>query len=205
MQTGPKGYRVPRAQIAGLVGLGVVLLLTLVPPEAFRRMTTLAPEKGQIGGTSNIMREETVAVGARMFWEHPTFGVGLGNFREVSRQVYNDAFFRPPHNSYLWAAAEGGIFVVVLYAAFFLVTWHDLQVIMRLAARDAELAHVASALRIVFLLFGFFSMFADLWLTPISYLLIGLIVSMRRYLEGLPAIEVRRAGRPARQATAVAA
>lgn len=205
LQTGPRGYRVSRAQIAGVVALGIVLVVTLVPPEAFQRMITMAPEKGQVGGTSNMMREETITLGARMFWEHPFLGVGLGNFREVSRQIYNDSFFRPPHNSYLWAAAEGGVLVVVLYAVFFLVTWRDLQVIMRLAPRDAELAHVASAVRIVFLLFGFFSVFADLWLTPITYLLIGMIVSMRHYLEGLPAIEVRPAARRRRLVTAAAA
>ncbi len=44
--------------------------------------------------------------------DYPLFGVGLGNFREVSRQIYGDAFYRPPHNSYLWATSEGGVLVL---------------------------------------------------------------------------------------------
>ena len=72
----------------------------------------LMPEKGQIGATSNEMREETLERAVQVAEDYPVFGVGLGNFREVTRQIYEDDFFRPPHNSYLWAMCEGGIFVL---------------------------------------------------------------------------------------------
>jgi O-antigen ligase len=186
LQTGPRAFRVSRVRLVALLFVGMLLVATIVPQEAFQRMTTLSPEKGQVGATSNMMREETIELAGRMFREHPGLGVGLGNFREVSRQIYNDQFFRPPHNSYLWAAAEGGVFVVVLYGFFFLCSWQDVLAIGRLAHRDEEIAHVAAAIRVAFLLLCFFSMFADLWLNPIMYMLIGQIVAMRRHLESLP-------------------
>ena len=79
----------------------------MVPAETWQRMSTLMPTKGQIGATSNEMREETLERAWQVAQDYPVFGVGLGNFREVTRQVYKDDFFRPPHNSYLWAIVRG--------------------------------------------------------------------------------------------------
>ena len=41
----------------------------------------------------------------------------------------------------------------------------------------------AAALRTIFLLYIFFGLFADLWLNPITYVMIGLVITMRRCLE----------------------
>jgi len=57
----------------------------------------------------------------------------------------------------------------------------------RLVDRDPACAWVVVSLRNVFYLYCFFALFADLWLNPITYVLIGSIVCMRRYLECLPA------------------
>jgi hypothetical protein len=119
--------------------------------------------------------------------DHKILGVGLGNFREVARQIYADKFFRPPHNSVLWAQAEGGIFVLLCYIVLFAITWRDLRIASARAASDPELAALAMALRTVFGIFLFFSLFADLWLNPLSYLLIGLTVSLRMQTDALVA------------------
>jgi hypothetical protein len=104
---------------------------------------------------------------------------------EVSRQVYRNKFFRPPHNSPLWALTEGGIFVVTGYAWLFWMTWRDLAVVRRLAYRDPAFTHISAALRVVLIVYLFFCAFADLFLNPITYM-IGQIFTMRRYVEGLP-------------------
>ena len=52
-------------------------------------------------------------------------------------------------------------------------------------------------MRNVFYVYSFFAAFADLWLNPIAYFLIGLIVCLRRYLESLPPVEARRGLQPA--------
>jgi hypothetical protein len=38
---------------------------------------------------------------------------------------------------------------------------------------------------VVFLLFFFYSAFADLWLNPLTYVLLGLVITMRQYVETL--------------------
>jgi len=189
LQTSPRRYRVPTAQVGFLAAAAVFAVLTLVPAEAWERMITFNPQKGEVGATSNEMREETIWRAVQVFQDYPTFGIGIDNFREVTRQVYQDDFYRPPHNSYLWASAEGGIFVLVTYLWLFVVTWQDLNVVTRLAHRDPEIGAAASAIRVIFLLYAFFSLFADLWLNPITYAMIGLIVVMRRYVESLPETE----------------
>jgi O-antigen ligase len=206
VQVGRRAHRIPaRHLVLGAVA-ALVIVATVVPETGLERMVSFFPERGEIGASSTKMREDTLWTATRMVRDHPVFGIGLGNFREVSRQAYRDKYYRPPHNSYLWAASEGGVFVLALYLVLFWVTWKDLQVVTRLAHRDASLSHIAGALRAVFLLYMFFSIFADLFLSPITYVLIGLIVCMRRYVEGLPETEGIALGRrPVMQTAAVAA
>ena len=183
LQTGPRRFRLPAWQVGSFAVLGVVAIVALVPAETWQRMSTLMPEKGQIGATSNQMREETLERAWQVAQDYPVFGVGLGNFREVTRQIYKDDFFRPPHNSYLWAMCEGGIFVLAAYLWLFWVTWKDLQHVRKYAYRDPEFEIWATAIRMVFILFFFYSAFADLWLNPLCYVLIGLVISMRLYVD----------------------
>jgi hypothetical protein len=185
LQTGPRRFRLPAWQV-GLLTVGAMIAIALVvPAETWQRMSTMLPQKGQIGASSNLMREETLERAVQVAEDYPMFGVGLGNFREVTRQIYGDDFFRPPHNSYLWAMCEGGILVLIAYGWLFWVTWKDIETIRRLSYLDPEMEVWATALRVVFLLFFFYSAFADLWLNPLTYVLLGLIITMRQYVETL--------------------
>jgi hypothetical protein len=188
LQSGPRACRMPTAQIGVLLAVGMLSVAVMVPAETWERMIRFNPQKGEVGATSNVMREETLERAWQMARDYPLFGVGLGNFREVSRQIYKDDFFRPPHNSYLWAISEGGLFVLAGYGLLFWVSWKDLQTIKRLAHRDHEVQVWASAIRVVFLLFFFYSLFADLWLNPLVYVMLGLIVSTRQYVESLSGV-----------------
>ena len=197
MQTSQRGFRASTAHFGLLAAAGLFAVVTMVPAESWERMTNFTPERGEAGASSNVMREETLERAWQISLDYPLFGIGLGNFREVSRQIYQDKYFRPPHNSLLWAASEGGIFVVLGYVTLFWITWRDLSVVTRLAHRDPEIGAAAGAVRVIFLLYAFFSLFADLWLNPITYAMIGLIVVMRRYVESLPEpAAVRVVGRP---------
>jgi len=188
LQTGPRKHRVPAPQIALMVAVGVVAVASLVPREAWERMIRFNAEKGEVGASSTKMREETLERAWQIAGDYPLFGVGLGNFREVSRQIYFDDYYRPPHNSYLWALSEGGVFVLAAYGLLFWVTWKDLRHIRRVAHRDPEIEVWASAMRVVFLLFFFYSGFADLWVNPICYVLLGLVATTRRYVDTLPEV-----------------
>ena len=189
LQVGPRSYRVSAPQIGLLLVVGFVAILTIVPAASWERMITFNPEKGEIAASSNKMREETVERAWEVFVDYPLFGVGIGNFREVTRQIYLDKFFRPPHNSYLWAASEGGIFVVMGYLWLFWVTWKDIQRVREIGHRDPELASQAESIRVVFIMYAFFCGFADLWINPITYVMIGQVVTLRRYFESLPDVQ----------------
>jgi hypothetical protein len=185
LQTGPRRFRLPTWQVGLFSVLGIVAIIMIVPAETWQRMSTMVPEKGQIGATSNQMREETIERAVQVAEDYPVFGVGLGNFREVTRQIYEDDFFRPPHNSYLWAMCEGGVFVLLAYGWLFWVTWDDIKIIRSLSHLDPQIDVWATALRMVFLLFFFYSAFADLWLNPLTYALLGLVITTRQYVEAL--------------------
>ena len=193
MQTGPRRFRVPAAHMLLAFCAGLIAVAYIVPPEAWERMlvfstsdrTTVDSLAARGAASSLALREDTIAIGVQMIRDHPFLGIGLGNYREVSRQIYLDQFFRPPHNSVIWAAAEGGLFNLVAYIALFLITWADLRRVLQLTARDPGMAHIAASLRIIFLLYCFFAVLADLLLNPITYVLIGVIVTMRRHLERL--------------------
>jgi hypothetical protein len=83
----------------------------------------------------------------------------------------------------LWAQAEGGIGVLALYLLLWAFTWRDLQRARRACAHDPELAALGTGLRTVLGLFLFFSLFADLWLNPLAYLLVGMTLALRRIAE----------------------
>jgi len=188
LQTGPRQFRASWVYITACALLGVIAIVTIVPEEDWERMTNLVPDDKTVGATSTMKREDTIEVGLNMIKDQPALGVGLGNFREVSRQFYFNKYFRPPHNSFLWAAAEGGLFTLLAYLALFAVTAKDLLIVTRFAGRDPTVAPYAIGMRTIFLLYMFFSLLADLWLNPITYVMMGIIISMRRYLEALPAV-----------------
>jgi len=200
LQTGPRRFRVTPFQIGLAAVFGLIAVLTVVPPEAWQRMLIFSSDvhvedtQAARGAASSLaLREDTIRVGLDMIHDHPVLGVGLGNYREVSRQIYLDQSFRPPHNSVIWAASEGGLLVLGGYLLVFTLTWREMMTILRLADRDPSIAYLAAALRITFYLYCAFSLLADLWLNPITYVVVGLIICLRRYLEGMPAVAPRSA------------
>lgn len=177
-------YRVSvGAGLAGVLAF-VVVLLTVAPPQAVTRMLAFFPETRDVAGASSIeLRETTVSTGNRIIRDHPFTGIGLGNFREVARQIYSDRYFRPPHNSFLWAAAEGGVFVVLGYGILFWMTWRNLGRGIDLSHHDPETAALGMAMRRVFVVFLVSSSFADMWLSPLLYVQVGFAYVFRRYME----------------------
>lgn len=176
-----------KIQVVLLAGLMVGMMLTIVPQENLDRLANLNPfaqgRGGNIGTHSTERRVETVGLGWDIFLEYPIFGVGLGNFREVARQVYNDPFYRPPHNSYIWALSEGGIFCFLLFLLLYWVTLRDIRWIQGSPATPPDLRWIAAALEPSLLLLLFYSFFADMWLNPITYILIVLTVVFKQYVS----------------------
>jgi O-antigen ligase len=175
-----------RVKVIFLAMLMVGMMLTIVPQETLDRIANLNPmAEGHdtIGTHSTERRVETVGLGWNMFLEHPLFGVGLGNFREVARQVYNDEFYRPPHNSYIWALSEGGIFAFILFLWLFYACIRDVRWLQRSPCTPPDLQWIAAALEPTFYLLLFYSIFADMFLNPVTYILIVLTMVFRHYVS----------------------
>ncbi len=175
-----------RIKVIFLALLMVGMMLTIVPQESLDRIENLNPMAeghDSIGTHSTERRVETVGLGWNMFLENPLFGVGLGNFREVARQVYNDEFYRPPHNSYIWALSECGIFAFVLFLWLFYSCIRDIRWLQRSPATPEDLHWIAAALEPTFYLLLFYSIFADMFLNPVTYILIVLTMVFKHYVR----------------------
>jgi O-antigen ligase len=175
-----------RIKVVFLAALMVGMMLTVVPQETLDRIGNLNPMAAghdNIGTHSTERRVETVGLGWNMFLDYPLFGVGLGNFREVARQVYNDEFYRPPHNSYIWALSECGIFAFGLFLWLFYACIRDIRWLQRSPATPPDLHWIAAALEPTFYLLLFYSIFADMFLNPVTYILIVLTMVFRRYVS----------------------
>ncbi len=176
-----------RIKVIILAFLMVGMMFTIVPQENIDRIANLNPfaegRGGNIGTHSTERRVETVGLGWDIFLDYPIFGIGIGNFREVARQIYSDPFYRPPHNSYIWALSEGGIFCFILFLLLYWTTIRDIRWIQHSPATPPDLRWIAAALEPSVILLLFYSFFADMWLNPISYILIVLTIVFKHYVS----------------------
>lgn len=186
------------------IGYDVNVLEYVIPSETAGRLT-------QITGSGEVLGEGQSAEGsfqkrARKFFEGvglisyaPLLGVGLGNFETVQEVADPTGIGGPPHNSYLWAAVEGGLVTLAIY--LYSLTW----MLRRLAdiLKDYEgrfgpvdMRWMVASLRTLLLLFFFFSFFADVWIHIYFYVIAGLCLATiqlhRNYSEtgAVPGTEV---------------
>jgi O-antigen ligase len=183
---GMSGMSGGRWQVVALAIVTVGVLTTVIPQENLERIQNLNPfatGTREVGSHSTERRVDTIELGWRIFHDHPLFGVGLGNFREVARQIYVDPYWRPPHNSYVWSLSEGGIFCLLLYLLLFWHTWRDAKWLQRSPAVPPDLAWIVAALPACMVMLLFFSAFADIWLSPITYIVMGFTIALRHYVS----------------------
>jgi O-antigen ligase len=174
-----------RLGIIAAVVFCVLVFFLVLPPRASERLLNLTPDQSERteGWRSTQIRIESKEHAIEVFKNDPLFGVGPGNFRWLHQQLYpySIAAGRPPHDSYLWAATEGGIVAVVLYLLLFLFIARDLRAARQKFSTSHQLWHVTRFLGGYLMIFLFFSAFADFWLEPHLYLLAGLSMLMKRF------------------------
>lgn len=180
----------------GMVLLSLVVALSIfptLPPKLQERLLNLNPFNPQgEGSNSTEVRVTTVVESGGIFAQYPLTGVGIGNFRWVNFYYNNN--FKPPHNSYMWALAEGGLFIFLLYAILFRTLFKRLRTVRLLFYNDPELPYIGEWLSFYLLAFLFFSLFADIWLEEIHlYMITGLAI----ILHHLATQEATDAPRPA--------
>jgi O-antigen ligase len=137
--------------------------------------------QGSAGG-----RFRTAQSAARVWLSYPLFGVGIGNFE--SERAVTDPFgvVGPPHNSYLWALAEGGLLAFAFYLWIFAWTWRRIEDIRwEYEARygPMKLGWLVNAMRTGLIGFLFYSLFADMWYHDFFYIVMGLSLALIRMHE----------------------
>lgn len=110
--------------VAVIGGLGVLLLpLIWIPQASFDYLSSLAHPPQAMGTRNDLM-----ALGVKMFSEHPFFGVGIQGFRFLSP---NPLTYNYPHNLILELGAELGLLAAFSFLAIaacaFRETWKQLR------------------------------------------------------------------------------
>jgi O-antigen ligase len=160
--------------------VAVLSIFPTLPPRLQVRLLNINPFSPEGEGTNSTeVRVATLVESTGIFAQYPLTGVGIGNFRWVNFYYNNN--FKPPHNSYMWALAEGGIICAVLYGILFFTLFRRLRMLRRLYRDDPNLPHIGEWLSFYLVAFLFFSFFADIWLEEIHlYLIAGLAIVVHR-------------------------
>jgi O-Antigen ligase len=156
------------------LGAVLIFLSVVVPASQYMRATSFDPTTQAPGKQSLNHRITRIWHLLETAASNPILGIGIGNFRWVNQLRYGDD--RQPHNSYLGTLAESGVPVLTLYLLLFYVTYRMLNQLKRSGPR--ELLWLSKGLRVNFILFLVFSVFADFWVNDFLYLIIGLTVAM---------------------------
>jgi hypothetical protein len=178
--------------IAVQFGYDISVVELFLPEDVASRLTRVGvrtdilEDQGLAAAGSAEGRFRTIQSALRVFYLHPAFGVGVGNFN--TERAATDPFgtVGPPHNSYLWALSEGGLVVFILYFMFFWWVFRKLRGIeWEYQARfgPVDLGWMTSALRTVIIGFMLFSFFADMWHHELFYIIVGMCLSLIRLHE----------------------
>jgi O-antigen ligase len=186
---GAFGYRGRRqrrytlAALAGLAAAGVVTFFVVLPTPMQERVLNINPfdTEGE-GSASTEFRTATLKNSMDIIVMHPLTGVGLGNFRWVHKHTHGR--FKPPHNSYVWALAEGGVPLLVAYVTLFVMLWRRLGRLREAYATREELPFFPHWLRVYMVLFLFFSAFADVWIEEHVFLFAASAILLERWRRG---------------------
>jgi hypothetical protein len=169
---------------SGLLNLLLFISIVLLENRLTRfDVRTEALEMGLEAQGSAEGRIQTAQSALRVFSYHPLVGVGIGNFNFERAILDPFGTMGPPHNSYLWALAEGGILTFGLFLAFFAYLWRAIRDIeWEYEARfgDLRLGWLVSAMRTMLIGFMFYSFFADMWHHVMFYIVMGLMISTIR-------------------------
>lgn len=133
------------------------------------------------GSRSTQVRTTTLAEAATIIKTYPLTGVGLANFRWVNAILHGS--YKPPHNSYVWSMAEGGIPGTILYLSLFAALYNRIQQLRPKYHLHDTLPYLPDFLNLYLILLLFFSIFADVWLEVHLYFIVAFSVVLTRWAE----------------------
>ena len=91
--------------------------------------------------------------------------------------------YKPPHNSYIWSAAEGGIPGTILYLTLFGFLYTRIQRLRPKYYEHPVVPYLPEFLHLYLILLFFFSIFADVWLEVHLYFIVAIAVVLSRWVE----------------------
>ena len=133
------------------------------------------------GSRSTEVRMTTISEALTIIGHYPLSGVGLANFRWVNAIMHDS--YKPPHNAYVWAAAEGGLPALLAYLTLFALLWGRIGRLKKPLRQHPVLAGLPEWLQIYLILLLFFSMFADVWIEVHVYFIVAFAVALARIAE----------------------
>jgi O-antigen ligase len=200
------------ASRSGFLGLGLVGFMFLISPQISRRwkiistgaaialailafnfvleegaqerllnLNPFAAEQGIEGSRSSEVRMTTLGEAFTIIGKYPITGVGLANFRWVNAIMHDS--YKPPHNSYIWSAAEGGLPATVLYLTLFGFLYTRIQRLRPKFYEHPVVPYLPEFLHLYLILLFFFSIFADVWLEVHLYFIISITLVLSRWVE----------------------
>jgi O-antigen ligase len=172
------------AAVLTIFGLTVLTFFFVLTPRAQERVLNLNPFAAQRleGSASAQQRAESVQESLALIRKYPIFGIGIGNFRWVNK-YHHQSRWKPPHNSYLWAAVEGGVVLLALYLVLFWKLWRRLGRLRNAYVNRSYLQLFPHWLRVYMVLVLFFSFLADVWLEIHIFLLIAAAVLLEHWRQ----------------------
>ena len=170
------------------LGYDASVLDVILPEDLSKRLTsfnvrTEVLTDGVEASGSAEGRLQTAQAALRVWRYNPVLGVGIGNFNTERAATDPTGVVGPPHNSYLWALAEGGIVTFTMYILMFVWTFRRIRDIeWEYEARfgPVGLGWLVSAMRTGLMGFMFFSFFADMWHHVLFYIIIGTCLALIR-------------------------
>lgn len=176
----PRRWRIATT-ISALV-LFVVVFFFVLPAETQERLLNLNPfatTPHAEGTRSTEQRVATLGDALAVIRAYPLFGVGLGNFRWFN--MYLHGSYKPPHNSYVWSWAEGGVFTTIAYLTLFGFLYARIQRLRTQYREHPALPNLPDFLNLYIVLFLFFSIFADVWLEVHIYFIVSMAIVLSRW------------------------
>jgi O-antigen ligase len=174
--------------VSGGAILAVVVFFFVLSDPARERLMNLNPFNAEAaeaehveGSRSTETRVVTLQEAFGIIKQHPITGVGLGNFRWVN--AFLNGSYKPPHNSYVWSIAEGGVFTTILYFILFGFLYIRIQRLRPKYKNHPELPYFPDWLNTYMILFFFFSIFADVWLEVHIYFMIAFSIVLTRWAQ----------------------
>lgn len=171
---------------SGCIALALAVLafnfvLTAEHQERLFNINPFEAEAGVEGSRSSEVRMTTLGEALTIIAKYPLTGVGLANFRWVNAIMHDS--YKPPHNSYMWSAAEGGIPATILYLTLFGFVYTRIQKLRPKFYDHPTLPYLPEFLNLYLILLFFFSIFADVWLEVHIYFIVAISVVLSRWVE----------------------